>query len=127
MTSAVLDRASATEVQKLEELNRAYLRSIEHSDVRWFEEHLADDFLNTSNEGVLADRAAFLALIARPCPLSNFRPEDVLVRILGDVAIIHARSAYTKADGRPGAGRYTDIYARRGGRWLCVAAQVMRG
>ena len=45
---------------------------------------------------------------------------------MGDFAIIHARTSYTHADGRPGSGRYTDIWARRDGRWLCVAAQVAR-
>ncbi|MGH3129068.1 MAG: DUF4440 domain-containing protein, partial [Gaiellaceae bacterium] len=47
-------------------------------------------------------------------------------RLLGDVAIIHARTTYTLADGRPGAGRYTDVWARRNGQWLAVAAHVTR-
>jgi hypothetical protein len=42
------------------------------------------------------------------------------------VALIHARTTYTKEDGRAGAGRYTDIWQRRDGRWLCVAAHVTR-
>jgi len=46
---------------------------------------------------------------------------------MGDFAIIHARTTYSYLDGRPGQGRYTDIWARRDGRWLCVAAQVARG
>jgi hypothetical protein len=46
--------------------------------------------------------------------------------VLGDVALIHARTTYTKADGQPGAGRYTDVWAQRGGRWMCVAANVTR-
>jgi len=45
---------------------------------------------------------------------------------MGDFAIIHARTTYTGADGRPGAGRYTDVWARRGGRWLAVSAHVTR-
>jgi len=46
---------------------------------------------------------------------------------MGDFAIIHGRTAYNTPDGREGAGRYTDVWARRQGRWLCVAAQVHRG
>jgi ketosteroid isomerase-like protein len=42
------------------------------------------------------------------------------------VAIIHAKTVYTKPDGQPGAGRYTDIWQKREGRWLCVAAHVTR-
>jgi len=72
------------------------------------------------------DRAAFLAQIARGSTVKNLAIEDVMIRILGDVALIHARTTYTKADGLPGAGRYTDVWARRGGRWVCVAANVTR-
>ena len=32
-----------------------------------------------------------------------------------------------KADGTIGKGRYTDTWARRNGRWLCVSANVSRG
>ena len=49
-----------------------------------------------------------------------------MVRLLGDVAIIHAATRYLKPDGGEGRGRYTDVWARRGGRWLCVSAHVTR-
>ena len=65
--------------------------------------------------------------LSTPATFSNLEPRDVLIRILGDVAIIHARTTYTTADGRAASGRYTDIWARRGGRWLAVAAHVTRG
>ncbi|MEO8443111.1 MAG: DUF4440 domain-containing protein [Betaproteobacteria bacterium] len=51
----------------------------------------------------------------------------VRVRVMGDIAIVHARTTYTNAGGRAGAGRYTDVWARRQDRWLCVAAHVSRG
>ena len=47
-------------------------------------------------------------------------------RILGDVAIVHARTTYTTADGRAAAGRYTDVWAKRNGAWLAVSAHVTR-
>jgi hypothetical protein len=47
-------------------------------------------------------------------------------RLLGDVAIIHAITTYKRPDGQPGAGRYTDVWARQGGRWLAVSAHVTR-
>jgi ketosteroid isomerase-like protein len=118
--------ATQTELQALEQLNRDYIRSVQTSDVRRFEEILADDFLCSNPDGSLVDRAAFLAQTARPVTISNLEARDVLVRILGDVALIHARTTYTLADGRAGSGRYTDVWARRGGRWLCVSAHVTR-
>jgi ketosteroid isomerase-like protein len=45
---------------------------------------------------------------------------------MGDFAIIHAATRYTKPDGAEGRGRYTDVWARRNGRWLCVSAHVTR-
>ena len=125
--SEVKSNSAADEQAALQDLNSSYIRSVQLSDVRWFDENLADDFLNSNPDGSLVDRAGFLAQIVLPCALSNLAAEDVRIRILGDFAIIHARTVYRKADGQPGAGRYTDVYARRAGRWLCVAAQVTRG
>ena len=44
----------------------------------------------------------------------------------GDVAIIHARTSYATAGGEARRGRYTDVWAKRGGRWLAVSAHVTR-
>jgi ketosteroid isomerase-like protein len=58
--------------------------------------------------------------------ISGLTAHDVRVRILGDVAIIHARTSYTTGTGEQRSGRYTDVWARRNGRWLAVAAHVTR-
>ena len=42
------------------------------------------------------------------------------------LTIIHARTIYEKPDGTPGAGRYTDDWHLRDGRWQCVSAHVTR-
>ncbi|HEX2116839.1 MAG TPA: nuclear transport factor 2 family protein [Alphaproteobacteria bacterium] len=118
---------AATDIEVLRRLNDDYIRSVQMSDVRRFDEILADDFLNSNPDGSLVDRAAFLAQTARPATILNLRAEDVRIRVMGDCAIIHARTTYTRPDGVPAAGRYTDIWARREGRWLCVAAHVTRG
>ena len=112
--------------ETLTALNRDYIASVQHSDVKRFQEILSDDFLNTNPDGSLVDKAGFLKQIAPPARIKDLACGDVNVRIMGDFAIIHARTSYTLPDGRPGNGRYTDIWARRGGQWLCVAAQVAR-
>ena len=114
------------DIDILRQLNQDYIRSVQISDTRRFDEILADDFLNSNPDGSLVDRAQFLAQIARPATISNLEANDVRVRVMGDFAIIHARTTYMHEGGRAGAGRYTDIWARREGRWLCVAAQVTR-
>jgi hypothetical protein len=127
MQNAALKQASLDDLEVLRELNLGYIRSVRESDVRWFDENLADDFLNSNPDGSLVDRAAFLKQIAPPCPIGNLQVEDVRIRILGETAIIHARTTYLKPGGQPAAGRYTDVWMRRQERWLCVSAQVTRG
>jgi ketosteroid isomerase-like protein len=114
------------DLETLTQLNRDYIASVQNSDVKRFDEILSDDFLNTNPDGSLVDKAGFLKQIAPPAKINNLACHDVNVRVKGDFAIIHARTSYTLPDGRPGSGRYTDIWARSGGKWLCVAAQVAR-
>jgi hypothetical protein len=114
------------DLELLQDLNQHYIRSVSESDAPWFETNLAEDFLISNPDGTLVDRAGFLKQIAPPCGMSNLQSEDVLIRILEDVAIIHARTSYSKPDGTPGTGRYTDVWQRRQGRWMCVSANVSR-
>ena len=110
----------------LQELNRNYVRSVDEADVAWFDANLASDFFNTNPDGTFIDRKAFLAQIGRGSSVKNIREHDVVIRILGDIAIIHARTSYQKPDGNHGAGRYTDDWQHRDGRWQCVSAHVSR-
>ena len=115
-----------SDLETLTALNRDYIASVQNSDIRRFDEILSADFLNTNPDGSLLDKAGFLKQIAPKATISNLACHDVNVRVMGDFAIIHARTSYTRPDGKPGGGRYTDIWARRDGKWLCVAAQVAR-
>jgi len=120
------DVAAKSDHDTLFALNRDYIRSVQASDVRRFDEILADDFLCSNPDGTLVDRRAFLEQTARPVAIRNLESHDVRIRLMGDVAIIHARTSYTRPDGGAGAGRYTDVWARRGGQWLAVSAHVTR-
>ena len=108
-------------------LNAEYIRCVQAGDVAGFERILAEDFLCSNPDGSLVDRAGFLAQTARPVTIGGLVAEEVLIRALGpDAAVIHARTRYRTAAGEARQGRYTDIWARRGGRWLAVAAHVTR-
>jgi ketosteroid isomerase-like protein len=102
------------------------LTAVQEGDAGWFGENLAEDFLCSNPDGSLVDRRGFLEQTARPVTISGLTAEDVLIRVLGDVAIIHARTRYRTAGGEERTGRYTDVWVRRGGRWLAVSAHVTR-
>lgn len=117
----------ADDQERLAELNADFIRAVQMSDTRRFDEILAADFLNSNPDGTLIDKRAFLAQIGRPATITNLAAEDVRIRLFGDTAIIHGRTTYNHADGRAAAGRYTDVWVRRAGDWLCVSAHVTRG
>lgn len=122
-----MDGTDSSDLETLRQLNLDYVNSVQNSDVKRFREILSEDFLNTNPDGSFLDKEGFLRQIARPAGIANLKVEDVNIRLMGDFAIIHARTSYTGPDGRLRFGRYTDIWARRTGRWLAVAAHVTRG
>jgi ketosteroid isomerase-like protein len=107
-------------------LNRDYVNSVQNSDVKRFEEILAEDFYCSNPDKSLVDRAEFLKQTAVPMAIRNLEAHDVKIRLMGDFAIIHARTSYTTPDGQAASGRYTDVWARQNGRWLAVSAHVSR-
>jgi len=119
-------RALSSDLAALLALNQDYIRSVQDSDVNRFQEILAADFLCCLPDGQLVDRAHFLEYTAVPVTFSKLEAHDVNVRLMGDFAIIHGRTTYLTADGQPGSGRYTDVWARRDGAWLAVSAHVTR-
>ena len=114
------------DTDELTVLNRDYVASVQNSDVKRFDEILAQDFYCSNPDKSLVDRAGFLKQTAVPVTIRNLVADEVRIRVLGDFAIIHGRTSYTTADGQQAFGRYTDCWARRNGRWLAVSAHVSR-
>lgn len=117
---------SGNDLDVLTRLNDDYIQSVQRSDIRRFDQILSEDFLCSTADGSLLDRKAFLDYTAKPVTIRNLQAHEVNVRLMGDIAIIHARTSYTTADGTPSGGRYTDVWARRNGQWLAVSAHVTR-
>jgi ketosteroid isomerase-like protein len=120
------EMAAQSDIDILTELNRDYIASVQQRDVKRFGELLADDFVCSNPDGTLIDRAQFLIQTAQPVTIAGLVAEDVLIRLLGDFAIIHGRTRYRTAYGSEHQGRYTDVWARRSGIWLVISAHVTR-
>jgi len=109
------------DLDTLTALNLDFFTSVQKGDVKRFEEILADDFMMSTPDGSLLDKAEYLRLTAQPVTISGLVAEDVRIRLLGDFAIIHGRFDSRTADGKPRRGRYTDNWARRDGTWVAVS------
>ena len=114
------------EASTLLSLNRDYIDAVKRSDADWFRRMIVDDFRCSLPDGSIIDRELFLERAAQPLDISNLEVHDVEVRVIGDSAIVHARTSFSTADGRPGSGRYTDVWCRQNGRWLAAAAHFTR-
>jgi ketosteroid isomerase-like protein len=119
--------AAKSDLEILRELNADYIRSVQTSDVARFDQILADDFVCTNPDGSFIDRENFLKQTARPVAISELAAHDVMIRVVGDCAVINARTSYRLPDGKAAGGRYTDVWARRNGQWVAIAAHVTRG
>jgi ketosteroid isomerase-like protein len=126
VAAAAQSTGTADDRTRLLALNLDYVRAVQAGDVARFRQLLADDFRGSMPDGALLDKGEFLAQTARPVTITGLACHDVELRILGDVAIVHARTTYTTGEGRAAAGRYTDVWAKRNGDWVAVAAHVTR-
>jgi ketosteroid isomerase-like protein len=111
----------------LQALNGSYVRAFREADAAWYNAHLSPDYLVIGSDGSFRDRAYQVAAFARPVfaeQLQSFPVDKVRIRQFGDVALIHAENDYRTKDGKRGIDRYTDIWLKQGGRWMCVAAHI---
>ena len=119
------ETATKSDLDLLRALNDDYIHSVQYSDVQRFEQILAEDFYCTFSDASFVDRAAFLDHTAHPAEYTNLQVHDVFIRIMGNFALIHARTTFTKADGSDGGSRYTESGAARR-TWICISAQITR-
>jgi ketosteroid isomerase-like protein len=116
---------TSAHVKTLTDMNAHFLRSAQNGDVKWYSEHLADDFRATLPDLKFRNKSEFLEMMAQPRGITGLTAHDVVIRVLGDFAIVHARHTYRTDDGVMREGRYTDDYQLRSGKWVCVAANVI--
>lgn len=113
----------ADTVARLHELNAHYIRAFVEADTAWYSEYLSDDFVCTLADGRRIDKSEFLRRNARGPGVTDVTYDQIDVRPLGDVALVHGVTHYRR-DGSPASTRYTDVWAAREGRWRAVAAHL---
>ncbi|HEY4307645.1 MAG TPA: nuclear transport factor 2 family protein [Gemmatimonadaceae bacterium] len=113
------------DIEKLLELNTAYLESDQNSDVARYETFLAPEFTASLPDYNIYGRAEFLAIIVKPRPFRDLKCHDVQITLVGDTALVHARMTLRTLKGVLKEGRYTDEYQKREGKWWCIGGNVI--
>ena len=110
--------------------DRAMQRAVLERDVTGFAAFLSDDYLLVDSRGRVHDKAAVLRDLADPeMHLVVNGTEDHRVRVHGDLVIVIAVLQQRGVDhGVPYdlPVRFTDLWMRRDGRWVCVSAHASR-
>jgi ketosteroid isomerase-like protein len=115
------------DLEVLRQLNESYVEAFRKSDIAWYDAHLAPDYRVFSGDGSYNDRAMALANFAQPTfatRMKSFPVGKAQIRRFGDIALIHAENDYELKDGRKGVSRYTDVWQKKEGRWLCILAHI---
>jgi ketosteroid isomerase-like protein len=110
------------EVLKAEEARNAALPK---GDVAALEKIYADDLVYTNARGELLTKAQHLAeMKARTLGFRSFAHSDVQVSVHGNTGIVTGIStSAVEYQGKVSSSprRFVNVYAKEGGRWLCVA------
>jgi|SRR5882672_6117481 len=114
-------------VEAILQLERDIMTAIKDKDAATLEPMLADDFIYRTHFGAEANKAEFLKSIASfPVKILDLRGEELKVNVYGDVAILTgvqlADAQAPEGEMEKSAVAFTDVFARRDGRWLMVLA-----
>lgn len=123
--AAQIESSSAVETT-LERLNQEYIQAYMYSDTRWYDEHLADEFICIESDGSVLDKTQFLKKTGEGPDVLDYKLVRVHVRIYERVALVHGTGRFTRKDQSSGVSRYTDVYVQDAGEWKAVSAQITR-
>jgi len=128
LTSAVwsqVQKTAGTE-QAVAALEQKWLQSQKTNNPDLVAPLLADNYVNTSPDGEVSDKATFLAL-SKTIKFDSVEYENLKVTAFGDTAIAMGKVIYKGTDptGKPldVHERFTDTWVKMpNGKWQCVAS-----
>lgn len=110
----------------LEDVEQTWLDAEKNHDPAAFEKLVADDWLAITPDGKKQTKAQRSANIKNShMGSASLGPMDV--RVFGDTAVVTGTvEESTKQNGRESKRHYawTDVFIKRGGKWLAVASQT---
>jgi len=121
--------SQAQDREVLEKLNARWLKSYKSHDATALEEILADDFVGVYGQRALSKAELVAAASNRKRNVTDISWENLQIHLAGDTAVVTAISSLKGSqDGRDISARnqYADVYVRRDGRWVAIAAHVIR-
>ena len=115
---------------RLSALNKQFIRNFLQQDVTAQNQLIHPNFVCIESDGKVVNREVYLKNWASDYDRSGYKSfdyTDEFIRIFHDMALVRAKTVYTKlVDGKvvKGSTMYTDTYVKEDGQWRCVQAQL---
>ncbi len=118
----------ADDLEEIRRLDKEITVATWTADPLWFQENLADDYVLITPGGTKRTKRDVINELATPgLKMDPYEPSEVQVRVYGEAAVVTGRilQRYTLGGIRFANDlRYTDVWAKRKGRWLLVSAHT---
>ncbi len=112
------------------ELDRKRMTAMAQKDIATLNELIADDLVYTHSSARLDTKQSLIGNMESGSTVyTSVVPSDVKAQDLGDTVVLTGSCRISvNSGGRPNSFgvRFTDVYAKRGGRWQMVAWQSTR-
>ncbi len=116
--------------QTIIDLDKKRMTAMAQKDLATLNEVIADDLIYTHSSARLDTKASLIGnMEAGSTVYTSVVPSDVKAQDFGDTVVLTGSCKISvNAGGRPNSFgvRFTDVYAKRGGRWQMVAWQSTR-
>ena len=114
----------AADIAALKALETTRQAAIKAHDFDTLRTIYAEDFVGIAGNGSVLSRTDLMDVFARNDGSLTFTTDEVAVRVLGGSAIFAGRLTARTASGEmASAGRFTHIFVKRDGAWVCVHGQ----
>ncbi|NNM75979.1 nuclear transport factor 2 family protein [Sphingomonas sp. ID1715] len=110
-------------------LEQDYARALVNKDLAFLRSFYAPDWRGGNWLGFFTKSTLLKRLQGSRYVIKSMVVRDLRVRVLGNVAIVQGVDEEVTAMGdrnTSGTWGFTDIFARRGGRWVAIASQTTR-
>jgi len=129
LTSAAMGQTSSSDdVRTLEKLNEDWIHSYPGKDTATFARIFADDLIMITPNGSRLSKKECIANLESPGQrIVSTKVDKVQVRLLGNIGLVMAEASFISLDNGkevPGRTNYLDVYEKRNGRWVAIAAHV---
>jgi uncharacterized protein (TIGR02246 family) len=109
---------------EIREIQQSWAQVAVTGDPTVIETIFADDFQGIAPDGTSYGKRDFIEDVkANPLGFKSIVLDEMKVRFFGNVAVAQGRETFTKQDGERGRFAWTDVFERRKGKWVVVAAE----